>query len=162
MYMYLLEMKIGSLMRVCYSTMVATNFSRNFSNTRKNFPRIFFFFSPVRISICTTIFDFSFHFFSSYFATIFRAYRKSIFAIWSKKKILSEKKKKRKNVFSFASTWRMSESFKKIQIFFCQNPSFPSFSFSIPEIKRRSDNPSSEPRTETYGKIKGIESNLPI
>lgn len=94
--MYLLEMKIGSLMRVCYSTMVATNFSRNFSNTRKNFPRIFFFFSPVRISMCTTIFDFSFHFFSSYFATIFRAYRKSIFAIWSKKKILSEKKKKRK------------------------------------------------------------------
>lgn len=73
-----------------------------------------------------------------------------------RKKSFRGKKKRKKRVFlridvTYVEYSKFSLSiylpFKKIQIFFfffCQNPSFPSFSFSIPEIKRRSDNPSSE------------------
>lgn len=55
---------------------------------------------------------------------------------------------------------------KITDFFVCQNlPSFSPFSFSIPEIKRRSDLPSPSPSNSNRNigeEIKGIESNLPI
>lgn len=117
-------------MGVCYE-FVRDN--RNFSNMRKNFP-FYFFLSES----CTTIFDFSFHF-------------SSVLHIFS---CLSKIKKKKLfpshvcQIPNFVSIYFLSEVYCKDNrfFFFCQNlPSFSLFSFSIPEIKRRSDLPSPSP-----------------
>lgn len=101
------------------------------------------------------------------FRSIFPQYFTAIFSCLSKIK--------KKNFFllmyvkfqiSCLSIFFQKYTAKITDFFFCQNlPSFSLFSFSIPEIKRRSDHPSPSPSNSNRNigeEIKGIESNLPI
>lgn len=124
-----------------------------FRTWERTFPSTFFLSES-----CTTIFDFSFHFSSvstSHFFVLIENQEKKLFPSHVCQ------------IPNFVSIYFLSEVYcKDNRFFFCQNlPSFSPFSFSIPEIKRRSDHPSPSPSNSNRNigeEIKGIESNLPI
>lgn len=134
MYMYLLEMKIGSSMGVCYSTMVATNFSRNFSNTRKNFPRIFFFFFPQYESQCVQQFlIFRFIFFRR-ISRLFFVLIENQYSPFEVRKKSFRKKKKEKTCFPSHRRDVCRNLSKRFRFFFAKIPLFPPFHFRFQRL----------------------------